>query len=140
MNHFLDSGAVKDENEIIKWDGVKRRVDAWNQDHSLKTALQVSAYWFYVEASKRISRETMEKYYQASGYGNHNTEGYGGAYWIDGKLRVTPREQLDKLVKDSEVGEDDAHRAEGELDKLTSKYTGTVDEVVKVKEAELLEV
>jgi beta-lactamase class D/D-alanyl-D-alanine dipeptidase len=96
---FLDSGAVKDENEVIKWDGVKRRIDAWNQDHSLKTALQVSAYWFYVEASKRISRETMEKYYTASGYGNHDTEGYGGAYWIDGKLRVTPREQLEFLVR-----------------------------------------
>jgi ribosome recycling factor len=32
------------------------------------------------------------------------------------------------------------HRAEAELEKLTHRYTGTVDEVVKAKEAELLEV
>jgi ribosome recycling factor len=55
-------------------------------------------------------------------------------------VRRHAKDSLDKLVKDSEVGEDDAHRAEGELDKLTGKYTGTVDEIVKAKEAELLEV
>jgi ribosome recycling factor len=55
-------------------------------------------------------------------------------------IRRHAKDTLDKLVKDSEVGEDDAHRAEGELDKLTGKYTTTIDEVVKAKEAELLEV
>ncbi len=55
-------------------------------------------------------------------------------------IRRHAKEALDKLVKDGDVGEDDAHRAEGELDKTTGKYTGTVDEVVKAKEAELLEV
>ena len=44
-------------------------------------------------------------------------------------VRRHAKDTLDKLVKDSEVGEDDAHRAEGELDKLTAKYTGTVDEI-----------
>jgi ribosome recycling factor len=42
-------------------------------------------------------------------------------------------------VKDGEVGEDEAHRAEGELDKTTGKYTAAVDEAVKAKEAELFE-
>jgi ribosome recycling factor len=55
-------------------------------------------------------------------------------------VRRHAKDTFDKLVKDSEVGEDDAHRAEGELEKLTSKYTGTVDEIVKSKETELLEV
>ena len=55
-------------------------------------------------------------------------------------VRRHAKDALDKLVKDGETGEDDARRAEGELDKLTAKFTGTVDEVVKAKEAELLEV
>jgi ribosome recycling factor len=55
-------------------------------------------------------------------------------------VRRHAKDALDKLVKDGEVGEDDAHRAEGELDKTTSKYTAAVDETVKAKEAELLEV
>jgi len=55
-------------------------------------------------------------------------------------IRRHANEALDKLAKDGEAGEDDVHRAEAELDKLTGKYTGSVDEVVRAKEAELLEV
>lgn len=55
-------------------------------------------------------------------------------------IRRHAKDALDKLAKDGEVGEDDVHRAEAELDKLTGKYTAHVDEVVKHKEAELLEV
>ena len=55
-------------------------------------------------------------------------------------IRRRAKETLDKLAKDGEVGEDDAHRAEAELEKLTGQYTGQVDEAVKAKEAELLEI
>jgi len=55
-------------------------------------------------------------------------------------IRRHANEALDRLAKDGEAGEDDVHRAEAELDKLTGKYTGSVDEVVRAKEAELLEV
>jgi ribosome recycling factor len=55
-------------------------------------------------------------------------------------IRRHAKDTLDKLVKDGEAGEDDVHRAEAELDKLTGRYTGGVDEVVKAKEVELLEV
>ena len=54
-------------------------------------------------------------------------------------VRRHAKDALDKLAKDGEVGEDDVHRAEAELDKLTGRYTASVDEVVKAKEAELLE-
>jgi ribosome recycling factor len=55
-------------------------------------------------------------------------------------IRRHAKDALDKLVKDGETGEDDVHRAENDLDKLTNRYTGLVDEAVKGKEAELLEV
>lgn len=55
-------------------------------------------------------------------------------------VRRHAKDALDKLGKDGAEGEDDVHRAEAELDKLTAKYTATVDEVVKAKEVELLEV
>jgi ribosome recycling factor len=47
---------------------------------------------------------------------------------------------LDKLAKDGEVGEDDVTRAEKELQQITDRYTTQVDELVRHKEAELLEV
>jgi ribosome recycling factor len=55
-------------------------------------------------------------------------------------IRRHAKDALDKLIKDGETGEDDVRRAETELDKVTGKYTAHVDEMVKAKEAELLEV
>lgn len=55
-------------------------------------------------------------------------------------IRRHAKESLDKLQKDGEAGEDDVHRAEKELDELTHKYVGQVDDLLKHKEAELLEV
>jgi D-alanyl-D-alanine dipeptidase len=96
---FLDSEAIKDENEVLKWDGVKRPVEAWNQDQNLRSALKVSAVWFYVEVSKRVGKEAMQRYYDTANYGNRNTNGFGEAYWVKGDLRVTPRQQIEFLVK-----------------------------------------
>ncbi|HWG27999.1 ribosome recycling factor [Actinospica sp.] len=55
-------------------------------------------------------------------------------------IRRHAKEAIDKLVKDGEVGEDDGRRAEKELDDLTAKHTAKVDDLLKHKEAELLEV
>lgn len=55
-------------------------------------------------------------------------------------LRRKAKEELDRLVKDSEVGEDEGNRAEKELENITHKYVNQIDELVKHKEAELLEV
>ncbi len=53
--------------------------------------------------------------------------------------RVT-RDALDKLVKDKQTGEDEVHHAEKVLDAETKKRTDVIDELLKNKEAELLEV
>jgi ribosome recycling factor len=55
-------------------------------------------------------------------------------------VRRKAKEQIDKLVKDGETGEDEGRRAEKELDDVTHRYVSVVDELVKHKEAELLEV
>ena len=47
---------------------------------------------------------------------------------------------IKKLEKDKEVGEDDARHAEKQLDTLTKKYEEQVNELLKAKEAELIEV
>jgi ribosome recycling factor len=55
-------------------------------------------------------------------------------------IRRHAKEQLDKLAKDGDVGEDDVVRAEKELEKVTHSYVDQVDEALRHKEAELLEV
>ncbi|WP_411282791.1 ribosome recycling factor [Lapillicoccus sp.] len=55
-------------------------------------------------------------------------------------VRRKGKTDLDKAVKDGEVGEDDGSRGEKELDALTKRYVDTVDTLLKGKETELLEV
>ncbi|MBA2768619.1 MAG: ribosome recycling factor [Sporichthyaceae bacterium] len=55
-------------------------------------------------------------------------------------VRRHAKDQLDRLVKDGEVGEDEASRAEKELEKVTQRHVGAIDEMLKHKEGELLEV
>ncbi len=55
-------------------------------------------------------------------------------------VRRKAKEELDRIVKDGEAGEDEGRRAEKELDDLTHKYVTILDELIKHKEAELLEV
>ena len=54
--------------------------------------------------------------------------------------RRAAKEALDKLVKDKQAGEDEVVRAEKQLDASTRKHTEAIDDVLKHKEAELLEV
>jgi len=55
-------------------------------------------------------------------------------------IRRHAKQALDKLEKDGEVGKDDVTGAEKRLDGLTKKHTDVIDEMLKHKETELLEV
>ena len=55
-------------------------------------------------------------------------------------VRRHAKDQLEKLMKDGEAGEDDVRRAEKQLDDVTGKHVAHVDDILKHKEAELLEV
>jgi ribosome recycling factor len=49
-------------------------------------------------------------------------------------------DELKRIQKDGEAGEDEVTRAEKDLDKTTATYVTQIDELVKHKEGELLEV
>ncbi|KMS75645.1 ribosome-recycling factor [Streptomyces viridochromogenes] len=55
-------------------------------------------------------------------------------------VRRKAKEAIDKAIKDGDIGEDEGRRAEKELEDTTHKYVAQVDELLKHKEAELLEV
>ncbi|MCV7193889.1 ribosome recycling factor [Mycolicibacterium brumae] len=55
-------------------------------------------------------------------------------------VRRKAMEELSRIKKDGEAGEDEVNRAEKDLEKSTHTYTAQIDELVKHKEAELLEV
>ena len=55
-------------------------------------------------------------------------------------VRRTAKQHLEKLEKDGEAGKDDVAAAEKRLEGMTKKHTDTIDDLLKHKEAELLEV
>ena len=55
-------------------------------------------------------------------------------------IRRKAKDAIDKLVKDGEAGEDEGARGEKELDAITKQHVESIDELLKRKEAELLEV
>ncbi|NGN92659.1 ribosome recycling factor [Nocardioides sp. KC13] len=56
------------------------------------------------------------------------------------QVRQKAKQGLEKLEKDGEASKDDVTGAEKRLDGLTKKHTDAIDELLKSKEAELLEV
>jgi ribosome recycling factor len=55
-------------------------------------------------------------------------------------IRRHAKDTLEKMIKGGDAGKDDVRRAEKELEDLTHKHVAKVDELLKHKEAELLEV
>ena len=55
-------------------------------------------------------------------------------------VRRRAKEELDRIVKDGEAGEDEGSRAEKELEQLTRRHVDVIDELLRHKEIELLEV
>lgn len=55
-------------------------------------------------------------------------------------IRRSAKEAMEKAEKDGEIGKDDLARGEKELEKVTGEHVSKIDELLKHKEAELLEV
>jgi ribosome recycling factor len=55
-------------------------------------------------------------------------------------IRRRAKEELDRIARDGEAGEDEVNRAEKELEQVTRKRVDVIDDLLKHKESELLEV
>lgn len=94
----LETGVVEDpDKDIFKWDGVKRSIEAWNKDHTLRSAIAMSAVPVYQEIARRIGPERMQKYVDLMDYGNRNIGGGIDQFWLTGNLRIDPMQQIDFL-------------------------------------------
>ena len=66
-------------------------------------------------------------------------------YGEDGKVAIRNvrrdvMRHLEELVRNGEVGDDEERRAESQVQKLTDEHTKTIDDLMKHKEAEIMEV
>jgi len=101
----LEERAVENIHDTIPWDGhiysfSGKPYAPWNQDHTLQSAFKYSAVWYYTEIAKRLELRTYRSYLKACKYSNRKIKkGQGVDFWNYGKMRVTPKEQIQLLVK-----------------------------------------
>ncbi|MEO8074544.1 MAG: penicillin-binding transpeptidase domain-containing protein [Acidobacteriota bacterium] len=96
----LETGAVRDEHEVLKWDGVKRDIEAWNADTDMENAFKNSTVWFYVRLAERVGHEKYKGFLKKSSYGNGKIDNgaENGDFWNVGDFGVTPESQT-KFLK-----------------------------------------
>jgi beta-lactamase class D len=95
----LDTGVISDEQAILTWDGIPRKVPAWNRDLNMREAIKLSAVWFYQVLARRVGYERMQKWVTQVGYGNQTIGSRNDIdkFWLQGDLRITPQQQIQFL-------------------------------------------
>ena len=100
----LETGVIKDDVAVLTWDGIERGFNGspfaqWNQDLNIRLAFKYSAVWFYQVLARRIGHQRMQDFVNQIEYGNQNigTEEDIDKFWLEGKLRITPQQQIEFL-------------------------------------------
>ena len=93
----LELGVLESPDSPMPWDGEYSKVEEWNRDHTLRTAMQVSCLPCFRRLARSIGPEREQEWVQRLDYGNRDSSGPADLFWITGKLRVSAVEQLDFL-------------------------------------------
>lgn len=91
----LETGAVKDEYEVKRWDGTVREFPDWNRDHTLASGMRYSVIWYYQSMARSIGEKRMKANLDLMDYGNENISGGIDTFWLDSSLEISAREQTD---------------------------------------------
>jgi beta-lactamase class D len=100
----LETGVIQNDVDVLTWDGIERGladapIDEWNQDLNLRLAFNYSAVWFYQVLARKIGHQRMQDFVTKIQYGNQNIGAKEDIdkFWLEGELRITPRQQIDFL-------------------------------------------
>jgi beta-lactamase class D len=94
----LETGVLKDENSVMKWDSVKRDIETWNRDNTLETAFKVSCVPCYQEVARKVGLTRMKEWVEKTGYGHLDIHADNlDKFWLEGKSVISQEEQIDLL-------------------------------------------
>jgi len=96
---ILEEGLIKDQSEVIKWDGKEREYASWNKDQTLKSAFHHSCVWCYQRYARQVGDKKYHTYLRKLNYGNFLTGSDVVRFWLDGDLRISVKEQINFLRK-----------------------------------------
>jgi beta-lactamase class D len=98
----LETGVIKDENEVMKWNGEMDtarygyRPEIY-RDMTVQQAFRESAVWVFLDLAKKIGRTNYQYYLKTCNYGNQNLSEPGDDFWNFGFLRISPLNQVNFL-------------------------------------------
>jgi beta-lactamase class D len=100
----LELGLLKDPDAPwYKWDGVKRDIEGWNHDLSLREAFRVSAVPAYQILARQIGEQRMGEYIEKIGYGTRDISAGIDSFWLvrpmATSIMISADEQVELLNK-----------------------------------------
>ena len=95
----LETGAVKDVDEVLPYGGKPQRLKSWEKDMSLREAIKVSNVPVYQELARRIGRERMNERLTKLGFGSTEIGEVVDQFWLKGPLTISAIEQTDFLAR-----------------------------------------
>ena len=90
----LETGVATGPDHEREWDGEERAIDAWNRDHTLASAIEFSAVWYFQEVAREIGPERMRDWLGRLDFGNGEIGSEIDQFWLDGPLAISPRDQV----------------------------------------------
>lgn len=101
----FDSGVLKNEKQILKWDGKKQFLEIWNKDHNAQTWMKESVVWFSQRITPILGEMKFQKYLNDFQYGNQDLSGGITQSWLTSpsektkKLAISAYEQVEFIKK-----------------------------------------
>ena len=89
----LETGVVKDENEVIPYGGKPQPFKTWEKDMPMREAITASNIPIYQELARRIGLERYNLWLDRLDYGNRQTGTALETFWLDGPLETSAIEQ-----------------------------------------------
>jgi len=95
----LETGVAEGPEHMIPWDSTIRPAEGfwsreWSRNHTLRSAIRLSVYWYYQALAREIGAERMQAYLDQFDYGNRDLGGGIDQFWLHGDLRISPNEQV----------------------------------------------
>lgn len=90
----LEEHIISENNNILKWNGVKYPFYQWNKNQNLYSAINYSVNWYFNEIDKLMGAEKLKNYFEIIEYGNEDLSSDINNYWLETySLKISPFEQ-----------------------------------------------
>lgn len=90
----LETGAVKDIDEVLPYGGKPQRRKEWEHDMNLRDAIRVSHLPIYREVARRIGLARMNEWIAKLHYGNEMLGPQVDEFWVNDTLKISAVEQV----------------------------------------------